>query len=42
MFVINHITKACCVTTAWLGRFSARASLQTAANAKRYVQSKIV
>ena len=34
--VDSNITKACCVTTAWFGRFSARSSLQTAANARRY------
>jgi len=33
---IKNITKACCLTTAWFGRFFARSSLQTAANAKRY------
>jgi hypothetical protein len=36
----NYITKACCVTTAWFGRFSARTSLQTAANARRYVNMR--
>jgi hypothetical protein len=35
MKIKSNITKACCVTTAWFGRFSARASLQTAANARR-------
>jgi hypothetical protein len=34
--IIKNITKACCLTTAWFGRFSARTSLQTASNARRY------
>ena len=38
---INYITIACCDATSWLGQFSARISLQTAANAKRYVLTAI-